>query len=136
MIEADIKTEVRWLLEGHDLKGNDKYYVRITEQKLYEEYQKAIDALTIDPVSRLQKKIDKLEVEKNSFEQLRAQISSTRSEDKIKEKVAALQAGYRQTFPTGFSRSGNVSGGLLYFSFCISLILILLMHKGTSSENR
>ena len=64
LIEADIKTEVRWLLEGHDLKGNDKYYVRITEQKLYEEYQKAIDALTIDPVNRLQKKIEKLEVEK------------------------------------------------------------------------
>ena len=68
LIEADIKTEVRWLLEGHDLKGNDKYYVRITEQKLYEEYQKAIDALTIDPVNRLQKKIEKLEVEKYSFE--------------------------------------------------------------------
>ena len=74
LIEADIKTEVRWLLEGHDLKGNDKYYVRITEQKLYEEYQKAIDVLTIDPVNRLQKKIEKLEVEKNQFEQLAAEI--------------------------------------------------------------
>ena len=70
LIEADIKTEVRWLLEGHDLKGNDKYYVRITEQKLYEEYQKAIDGLTIDPVNRLQKKIEKLEVEKTQFDKL------------------------------------------------------------------
>jgi integrase len=60
LIEADIKTEYRWLLEGHDLKGNDRYYVRITEQKLYEEYQKAIPFLTVDPTQKLQKKVDEL----------------------------------------------------------------------------
>lgn len=76
MIEADIKTEYRWLMEGHDLKGNDKYYVRITEQKLYEEYQKAIDALTIDPVNRLLKKVEKLEVEKSQFDMLAAEIDA------------------------------------------------------------
>ena len=63
-------------MEGHDLKGNDKYYVRITEQKLYEEYQKAIDALTIDPVNRLLKKVEKLEVEKSQFDMLAAEIDA------------------------------------------------------------
>ena len=63
-------------MEGHDLKGNDKYYVRITEQKLYEEYQKAIDALTIDPVNRLLKKVEKLEVEKSQFDMLVAEIDA------------------------------------------------------------
>jgi len=31
LIEADIKTELRWLLEGHHLKVNDPHYVRTSE---------------------------------------------------------------------------------------------------------
>ena len=70
-------------MEGHDLKGNDKYYVRITEQKLYEEYQKAIDALTIDPVNRLLKKVEKLEVEKSQIEALALELEKVKKAIKL-----------------------------------------------------
>ena len=70
LIEADLKTEYRWLLEGHNLKGNDNYYVRITEKKLYEEYQKAIDCLTINPENRLKRKVEKLEIKGRKFRHL------------------------------------------------------------------
>ena len=46
------------------------------------EYEKAIDALTIDPANKLRKKIEKLEVEKNQFELLAAQIEELRSKIK------------------------------------------------------
>jgi hypothetical protein len=32
LVEADLKTELRWLLEGHNLKGNDSNYVRVSEK--------------------------------------------------------------------------------------------------------
>ena len=98
MIESDIKTEVRWLLEGHDLKGNDKYYVRITEQKLYEEYQKAIDALTIDPVNRLQKKIEKLEIKKSQIDMLTEVV-----EEKT-DKIANLEDTLKSLLQTLVSK--------------------------------
>ena len=34
LVEADLKTELRWLLEGHNLKGNDSNYVRVSEKRL------------------------------------------------------------------------------------------------------
>ena len=58
MVDADAKTELRWLLEGHSLKANDNSYVKPSEQKLYQEYEKALDNLTIDPNQRLQKKVE------------------------------------------------------------------------------
>ena len=76
LVEADLKTEKRWLLEGHELKGNDSSYVRITEKKLMQEYEKAIDLLTIDPANRLRKKVEKLEVEKSQFDRLAAQLAA------------------------------------------------------------
>lgn len=41
LIEADLKTELRWLLEGHKLKGNDSHYIRVSEKRLQEEYEKS-----------------------------------------------------------------------------------------------
>ena len=58
MVDADAKTELTWLLEGHSLKANDNSYVKPSEQKLYQEYEKALDNLTIDPNQRLQKKVE------------------------------------------------------------------------------
>jgi hypothetical protein len=34
LVEADVKTELRWLLEVHNLKANDPAYVRTTEKRL------------------------------------------------------------------------------------------------------
>lgn len=82
LIEADLKTELRWLLEGHHLKGNDSNYVRTTEKRLQQEYEKAIDNLTIDPANRLQRKIETLTIEKSRL-------------DKIEEKMRKIEKMYR-----------------------------------------
>jgi site-specific recombinase XerD len=83
LIEADVKTEYRWLMEGHNLKANDEYYVRIHEQKLYEEYEKAIDNLTIDPSNRLQRKVEMLTIEKSRL-------------DRIEEKMLKMEQMYQK----------------------------------------
>lgn len=74
LVEADLKTELRWLLEGHNLKGNDSNYVRVSEKRLQEEYEKAIDKLTIDPANRLQRAVQILKIEKSRIDMLEAKI--------------------------------------------------------------
>jgi integrase len=76
LIESDLKTELRWLLEGHNLKGNDTSYIRTTEKRLLEEYMKAVDNLTINEENRLLKKVDTLKREKTSYEFLNSKIDS------------------------------------------------------------
>ena len=53
---------------GHDLKLDDAYD-RPSFDFIVSEYQKATDALTIDPANRLRKKVEKLEVEKTEIEE-------------------------------------------------------------------
>ena len=89
LIQADVKTEIRWLLEGHDLKGNDRYYVRLTEQKLYEEYQKAVDLLTIDPSNLLKQRVDELEKKED---QLRNVLDRLNEMDKQFKAAMAAKA--------------------------------------------
>lgn len=74
LIEADVKTELRWLLEGHKLKGNDSNYVRTTEKRLQQEYEEAINALTINEENRLKRKVEILEIEKSRIDKLEAKI--------------------------------------------------------------
>jgi len=84
LVASGAMTEYRWLMEGHNnLKANDRSYVKPTEEKLYQHYQKAIDLLTIDPTQRLQKRIQKLEVEKSEYEDLAEEIKL------IKRKLAS-----------------------------------------------
>lgn len=75
LIEADLKTELRWLLEGHNLKGNDSHYIRTTDKRMQQEYEKALDNLTIDPANRLQRKVQRLEIEKSQLEKLTADVA-------------------------------------------------------------
>jgi len=74
LVEADVKTELRWLLEGHKLKGNDSHYIRTTEKRLQEEYEKALESLTIDPANRLRRKVEILKIEKSRIDMLEAKI--------------------------------------------------------------
>jgi integrase len=89
LVEADLKTELRWLLEGHNLKANDPAYVRISEKRLQEEYEKAIDNLTIDPANRLGKKVKILEVEKSRLDQLESSLKQL--EDKYHTSMPNVQ---------------------------------------------
>ena len=68
--KAHVPIEVRWLLQGHKLKGNDESYVRAEVEERYAEYQKAIDNLTIDPANRLLKQVKILQVEVSRLDKL------------------------------------------------------------------
>lgn len=74
LIEADLKTELRWLLEGHKLKGNDSHYIRVSEKRLQEEYEKAINRLTINEENRLKRTVEILKIEKSRIDELEAKI--------------------------------------------------------------
>lgn len=77
-LNSKLMREYRILLEGHELEGNDPNYARVTEEELFAEYSKAIDLLTINPENRLKHKVEKLEIEKSSYEDLAAEIAEIR----------------------------------------------------------
>ncbi len=78
LVSTRINPLVKELLMGHLHVGLESSYYRPEEEDIQVEYEKAIDALTIDPVNRLRKKVEKLEVEKTQFEQLASQIEELR----------------------------------------------------------
>ena len=74
LVKLDVKSELRWLLEGHNMKANDPSYIKTQEEDLLEEYQKGIDNLTIDPANRLKRTIETLKVDKSGIDMLEAKI--------------------------------------------------------------
>ena len=76
LIESDLNPMAVLRLVGHKGGLDNKSYFRPKEDFIISEYEKAIDALTINPENRYKRRIQTLEVEKNSFEQLRAQIAA------------------------------------------------------------
>jgi integrase len=75
LVEADLKTELRWLLEGHNLKGNDSNYVRVSEKRLQQEYEKAINHLTINEENRLKRTVEILKIEKSKLETIAKDVA-------------------------------------------------------------
>lgn len=75
LIEADLKTELRWLLEGHNLKGNDSHYIRTTDKKLLQEYEKAINLLTVNEENRLKTQVHKLKIENSQLQELAKDVA-------------------------------------------------------------
>jgi hypothetical protein len=64
------------LLEGHNLKANDSNYIRTSEKRLQQEYEKAINNLTInEEVNKLKMQVKKLEIEKSQLEKLTADVA-------------------------------------------------------------
>ena len=68
-VDAKLNPEIREMLLGHKIGLSSAYY-RPTEDEMLEEYMKAVDNLTIDPANKLQRKVEKLEVEKTQFDRL------------------------------------------------------------------
>lgn len=77
LVNAKVNPEIREMLLGHKIGLTSAYY-RPAEADLLEEYQKAIDALTIEPSQRLQKKITQMEKAQDKF-------------DKVMERVETLE---------------------------------------------
>jgi len=75
LVNTDIHEVIIKKLSGHKPNEDMTFnYSSQTDEELLQEYEKAIDVLTIDPANRLRKKVEKLEVEKNSYESLAAEI--------------------------------------------------------------
>lgn len=75
LADSGLLTERRWLLEGHSLKGNDSAYLKITTEDLYNQFMLAHDNLLIDQSHKLRERVQKMEVERNQFDKLAAQIA-------------------------------------------------------------
>ncbi len=82
LVNSDLQTEKRWLLEGHNLKANDSSYVHVTSNDLLSQYMKAVDNLTINEENR-KRKVEKLEVEKTQIEALALEL------EKVKKAIGA-----------------------------------------------
>ena len=76
LVDSGLITEKRWLLEGHCLHANDASYIKTGPEDLLEQFEKAHDNLVIEPSMRMRRKIEKLEVEKNQFDKLAAEIAT------------------------------------------------------------
>ncbi len=70
------------MLLGHKIGLAGAYY-RPTERDFMDEYNKAIDNLTIDPANRLQRKIETLTIEKSRL-------------DRIEEKMLKMEQMYQK----------------------------------------
>lgn len=73
LINSKVNPEIREMLLGHSI-GLAGCYFRPTEDEMYAEYEKAENALTIDPTQRLRRQVEKLEVEKNRMDRIELQI--------------------------------------------------------------
>jgi hypothetical protein len=72
------------VLEGHNLKGNDSNYVRTTEKRLQQEYEKAISDLTINEENRLKIRVKKLQIENSQLERIAADVATLKRKWKLK----------------------------------------------------
>jgi integrase len=76
--KAKMNPEIREMLLGHRIGIASSYY-RPTEDEMLTEFEKAIDALTINPENRLKRRVEKLEVEKSQVEALAAEITEIKN---------------------------------------------------------
>jgi hypothetical protein len=70
------------MLLGHKIGLASAYY-RPTVEQMYEEYEKALDSLTINEENRLRKKVEVLTIEKSRL-------------DRIEEKMLKMEQMYQK----------------------------------------
>src|SRR5206468_1835879 len=95
---AEINAEIREMLLGHKIGLASAYY-RPTVDKMYQEYEKLIDDLTIDPSQRLQKKLETVQQESNQIDRLATDMQKIKEsmrrfdEERLPEIVQAMLEG-------------------------------------------
>jgi integrase/recombinase XerD len=75
LVNSEVYAEIRELLLGHKIGLASAYY-RPTEQKMFDEYMKAINNLTINEENRLKIKVESLERHKTNYETLNEKMDS------------------------------------------------------------
>lgn len=89
LINSQVNPAVVGKLMGHGDRTNlTLLYYKPTSEFLLSEYEKAIDLLTIDPANRLQRKVEKLEVEKSQIEALAYEL------EKVKKAIKRNEMRY------------------------------------------
>jgi len=78
-INSDVNPEVREMLLGHKIGLTGCYY-RPTVDKMYNEYEKGIDNLTINEENRLKLKLESIQVEKSKLDELKADFEKFKQE--------------------------------------------------------
>lgn len=80
IIDSDVNPEIREMLLGHKIGLTGCYY-RPTEDKMYNEYLKAIDLLTINEENKLKRELEqKIQIEKSQIESLKADFDAFKKE--------------------------------------------------------
>jgi integrase len=82
LIHSKVNPEIREMLLGHKIGLASAYY-RPTEDEMLEEYEKAVDNLTIDPANRLQRKVEMLSIEKSKVDIALKQIQEMKHKLKM-----------------------------------------------------
>jgi integrase len=80
MVRAKVNPEIREMMLGHSIGLSNSYY-RPDQSEMLEEYEKAIDYLTISNENRLTRKVKTLTLKIDRFEDLQKQI------DEMNEKL-------------------------------------------------
>ena len=84
LVNTNLHETIIRKLTGHSQTGNlTQLYSKQTEAEMLHEYEKAIDALTIDPANRLRKRVEKLEVEKTQIQALALEL------EKVKKAIGS-----------------------------------------------
>jgi hypothetical protein len=78
LVNSKLNPEIREMLLGHKIGLTGAYY-RPTEQEMFNEYQKAINNLTINEENRLKLKVQLLEGESNEIQDLKKQVNENSS---------------------------------------------------------
>jgi integrase len=97
LVNTQVDPVVRRMLLGHDI-GLDQNYFKPTEQKILQEYLKAVDALTINNENRLKRQVVELTEKQSDIELIKLEqrqkdnkIKDLEDKMKIQENATALQ---------------------------------------------
>ena len=85
LINSKVNPEIREMLLGHDIGLAGSYY-RPTEEEMFDEYDKAVNNLTINEENRLRKKVETLEIEKSQMDRIEQKLRLLEAQFNSKEK--------------------------------------------------
>jgi integrase len=79
VVNAEVNPEIREMLLGHKI-GLASCYYRPTQEKMYQEYLKTVNNLMINEENRLKLKLEKVQIEKNKLDELKADFDAFKQE--------------------------------------------------------
>ena len=80
LVNSNLHETIIRKLTGHSQTGNlTQLYSKQTEAEMLHEYEKAVDALIIDPANRLRKKVEMLTIEKSKVDQALSDIQDMKT---------------------------------------------------------